>query len=169
LVGDAVPFIGDIVALVGGPLSGIGGVLRPIQGRGPSGQPGLGRLQRLLGCPGAGLSGPDPSVVDGHGSDPLTLGVLDDLLGQVGQLAAGRPRLFAELLERRIRADPPGAGKHALGLSIQTRLTSASRSRATSISRAASSAPVWIRSAVTAANAPSASISWADQARGLVV
>jgi hypothetical protein len=58
----------------------------------------------------------DPGIVDGQRRDPLALGVLDNLLGQVGQLAAGRPGLFAELLERRIRADPLSAGKHTLGL-----------------------------------------------------
>ena len=88
-IGDVVALVGDVVALVGGPLSGIGGVLRPIQGRGPSGKPGLGCPQRLLGRLSAGLGGPDPGVVGGHSSDPLTLGVLDDLLGQVGQLTSG--------------------------------------------------------------------------------
>jgi hypothetical protein len=164
LVGAAVPFIGDIVALVGdvvalvgGPLSGIGGVLRPIQGRGPSGNPGLGCPQRLLGRLSAGLGGLDPGVVDGHGSDPLALGVLDDLACSRSCWNA------ASGLIPRVPASTP------LACSIQTRPTSAFRSWATSISRAASSAPVWIRSAVTAANASSASISCADQARGLVV
>jgi len=87
LVSGPLSFIGDVVALVGGPLSFIGGVLRPIHGCGASGQTGLGCLQRLLGRLGAGLSGPDPGIVDGHGGDPLALGVLDNLLGQVGQLA----------------------------------------------------------------------------------
>ena len=128
MVGDAGSFIGDIVALVGGPLSYIGGVLRPIQGRGPSGEPGLGCPQRLLGRLSAGLSGLDPGVVDGHGSDPLALGVLDDLLGQVGQLAfddRARARNCwnaASGLIPRVLASTP------LACSIQIRLTSACRS-----------------------------------------
>src|SRR6185503_5888055 len=59
LVGEVVAFISDPLALVGevvtfisGPLALVGVVLGPVQGRGPLGQPGLGRLQGLLGFPG---------------------------------------------------------------------------------------------------------------------
>jgi hypothetical protein len=100
--------VGEVVALVGGPLALIEVVLGPVQGGGASGQPSLGRLQRLFGLPGPRLGRPDPGVVDGQGRDPLALGVLDDLLGQVGQLARGRPGPAAELLERLVRTNPPG-------------------------------------------------------------
>jgi hypothetical protein len=82
-----VAFIGEVVALVGGPLSYIGDVLGSVRGGGASGQPGLGPLQRLLGRLGAASAARRRGVMDGHGGDPLALGVLDDLLGQVSQLA----------------------------------------------------------------------------------
>jgi hypothetical protein len=47
---------GGLVALVGGPLTGIQVVLGPVQGGAAAGQPGLGRLQRLLGLPSARAS-----------------------------------------------------------------------------------------------------------------
>ena len=90
-VGEMVAFVssplarvGEVVALVGGPLPGVEVVLDPVQRRGPLGQPGLGRVQRLLGLPGPRLGRPDPGVVDGESGDPFALGVLDDLLGEVG-------------------------------------------------------------------------------------
>ena len=127
-VGIAVALVGEVVALVGGPLPGVEVVLGPVQRRGPSGQPGLGGLQRLLGLPGPRLGRPDPGVVNGQGRDPLTLGLLHDLLGQFGQLARGRPRPSAELLERLVRTNPPGDGQDPpLACSIQTRLASACR------------------------------------------
>ena len=87
-----------------------------IERRGPLGQPGLSGLQRLLGFPGPCLSRPDPGIVDGQGRDPLALGRLDDLLGEVGHLARGRPGPFSELLERVVRAGSLGGGQHAFGL-----------------------------------------------------
>jgi hypothetical protein len=107
-VGGPLSLVGQVVALVSGPLPSLDVVLGLVQRRRPSGQPDLGCLQGLLGLPGPRLGCPNPSVVDGQGGDPLALGLLDDLFGQVGQLARGRPRLSAELLKRRIRTDPPG-------------------------------------------------------------
>ena len=166
LVGGPFAFVGEVIALVSGPLPGVGVVLGPVQRRRPLGQPGLGRLQRLLGLPGPRLGRPDPSVVNGQSCDALTLGLLHDLLGQVGQLARGRPRLSAELLESRIRIDPRVAARTPLACSIQTRRANARRNWATSTSRLASSTPVLTNSAVTTANAPSAWTSPGDQARG---
>ena len=73
-----------MIALVSGPLPRVGVVLGTVQRRGASGQPGLGSLQGLLGRPGPRLSRPNPSVIDRPGGDPLALGRLDDLLGEVG-------------------------------------------------------------------------------------
>jgi hypothetical protein len=85
-VGGPVALIGEVVVLVGGPLPLVEVVPAPVQGGGASSQPGLDRLQRLLGLPSPRLGRPNPSVIDRQARDPLTLGLLDDLLGQVGQL-----------------------------------------------------------------------------------
>jgi hypothetical protein len=76
LVGRAVAFVGGLVpasarwSLVGGPL-------------------GLGRVQRRLRLPGSRLSRPHPGVVHGKAGDPLTLGLLDNLVGEVGHPPRG--------------------------------------------------------------------------------
>jgi hypothetical protein len=154
LIGGPVAIVGGVVALVGGPLPRVEVVLGPVEGGGATGQPGLGRLQRLLGLPGPRLGRPDPGVVDGQGGDPLALRLLDDLLGQVSQLARGRSGLSAELLERLVRINAPGDTRTPLACSIQIRLASACRNWATSSSRLASSTAVLTSSAVTTASAP---------------
>jgi hypothetical protein len=93
--------VGRAVAFVGGLVPGIGEVVRSSAARsrasgltgrrqGPlrAGQPGLGRVQRRLRLPGLRLSRRHPGVVLGKAGDPLTLGLLDNLVGEVGH----RPR-----------------------------------------------------------------------------
>ena len=53
------------------------------------GQPGLGRVQRRLRLPGSRLSRPLPRLVHGKAGDPLTLGLLDNLLGEAGHPPRG--------------------------------------------------------------------------------
>jgi hypothetical protein len=107
-VGDAVALVTDVVAVIGqalarisGPLTLISQVLTRISGpvalisRGLSlvergaalSQVGLGGLERLLGDLGSGLGLPDPKILQGQSGQPLALGVLDNLAGQLGQLA----------------------------------------------------------------------------------
>jgi hypothetical protein len=73
-ISSPLALVGKMVSFVGGTLARVGVVPGPVQHRGVSGQPSLGRLQRLLGLPGPRLSRPNPSVIDGQGSDPLALG-----------------------------------------------------------------------------------------------
>jgi hypothetical protein len=136
-VGDAVPFISNAVAVVSGPLALISGPLALVSGmvalvseplallssdvrlvecRPALGQVGLGGLEGLLGGLGAGLGLPDPGVVQGQGGQPLALGVLDDLLGEGGQLARGRPGPPPQLPERLVRAEALGGGQDPFGL-----------------------------------------------------
>jgi hypothetical protein len=82
LVGRAVAFVGGLVPRVG---SGLG----VVKGRRALGQPGLGRVQRRLRLPGSRLSRPHPGVVHGKAGDPLTVGLLDNLLGEVGHPRRG--------------------------------------------------------------------------------
>jgi hypothetical protein len=95
LVGRAVAFVGGLVpasarwSLVGGPLPRIGLGLGVVKGRRAQGQPGLGRVQRCLRLPGSRLSRPHPGVVHGKAGDPLTLGLLDNLVGEVGHPPRG--------------------------------------------------------------------------------
>ena len=128
VVSGPVALVGEVVALVGGPLAGVEDILAPVLRCGAPGQPGLGRLQGLFGLPGAGLGRPHPSVIHGLGRDPLALHLLDDLLGDLGQLAGGRPRLPPQLLERLVQGNPAGGRPIPLACSIQTRLASACRS-----------------------------------------
>ena len=80
-VGDALALVGEVVAFISSPLALVGVVLGPVQGRGPLGQPGLGRLQGLLGLPGPCLSRSNPGFIDRQRRDPFPLGRLDDFLG----------------------------------------------------------------------------------------
>jgi hypothetical protein len=168
LIGQVVALVGEVVALVGGPLAFVEDVLGPVQGGGASGQPGLGRLQGLLGLLGSRLGRPDPGVVDGQGRDPLALGLLDDLLGQLGQLARGRPGPSAELLEGRIRAHPPVTARTPFGLldpdPVGQRLAQLGHLNLPG----GHSTPVLTSSAVTTASAPNASTSEVDHTRGRV-
>jgi hypothetical protein len=59
---------------------------------------------------------PGPGVVQRLGRDPLTLDVLDELLGDLGQLARGRPRPPPQLVERLVQRDPFGGRHHPFGL-----------------------------------------------------
>jgi hypothetical protein len=85
-VGGLVPGIGEVVALVGGPLPRVSSGLGVVKGRRALGQPGLDGVQRRLRLPGSRLSGPHPGVVHGKAGDPLTLGLLDNLLGESATL-----------------------------------------------------------------------------------
>jgi len=78
-----------VVALVGGQLPRVGSGLGVVKGRRALGQPGLGRVQRRLRLPGSRLSRPHPGVVHGKAGDPLTVGLLDNLLGEVGHPRRG--------------------------------------------------------------------------------
>jgi hypothetical protein len=142
-VGDAVPLIGDPVTVISGPLARIseavalvggmvalvgeafpllGSVIGLIQGGPAAGQVGMGGLEGLLGGLGADLGLPHPDIVKGQGGQPLPLGVLDDLPGQLGQLR--------ELARARVRScwnavsgsSPWLAASTPLACSIQTRL-----------------------------------------------
>jgi hypothetical protein len=173
LIGSPVALVSDMVTLVGSPVALVSGlhprvevVLRPVQGRGASGQAGLGFAQRRLGLLGSRLGRPRPGVTEGKRGDPLTLRPLDDLAGKVSDSALRRPGLRAELLERPSGVTPSVATSTPLACSIQTRLVSARRSWATSSSRRASSNPVRSSSAVTIANAPTAWTSSTTQTRG---
>jgi hypothetical protein len=168
VISSPLPLVSEVIALVSGPLPLVEIVPAPVQGGGASGQPGLGRLQRLLGRPGPRLGRPNPSVINGQSGDPFALGRLDNLLGQVGHLPRGRPRLLAELLDASSGSIPWVAASTPLACSIQTRLVSACCSWATSTSRLASSTPVLTSSAVTTASAPNASTSVGVHARGWV-
>jgi len=70
-------------------------------------------LQYLLGLPSPRLGHPTPAV-DRPGRDPRALDVLDNLLGDLGQLARRRPR--PELLEPLVGRDLLGGRQHAFGL-----------------------------------------------------
>ena len=59
---------------------------------------------------------PGPGVVQRLGRDPLTLDVLDELLGDLGQLARRRPRPPPQLVERLVQRDPFGGRHHPFGL-----------------------------------------------------
>jgi hypothetical protein len=60
-----------------------------VKGRRALGQPGLGRVPRRLRLPGSRLNRLHPGVVYGEAGDPLTVGFLDNLLGEVGQPCPG--------------------------------------------------------------------------------
>ena len=169
MAGRPVAFVGDPVAFVGDAVALLSSDLGLVQGLTAADQVGLGGLQGLLGGLGAGLGLPHPGIVQGQGGQPPALGILDDVLGHLGQLARGRPSLDAELLEGRFGVGALGGGQHPLACSIQTRLVNACRSWASSSSRTASSTLVWTSSPATAANSATPSISWAVQARGWVL
>jgi hypothetical protein len=169
LVGGPLALVSHMVALVGGPVAFLGRDLRLVNGGLALGQLGLGGLQRLFGGLGPGLGLPDPDVVQGQGGQPLALGVLDDLAGQLSQLAGGGAGAGAELLERRLGVGALGGGQDPFACSIQTRLVSACCSWATSSSRLASSTAVWTSSPAMAANSPIASSSLLVQVRGWVL
>ena len=162
VTGRPVPFVGEAVPLLGSDLS-------PVKRRPELGQVGLRVLEGLLGGLGADLGLPHPDIVQGQGGQPFTLGVLDDLPGQLGQLARTRPSPSSQLLERHLGSVPWVAASTPLACSIQTRLVNAWRSWATSSLWLASSTLVWTSSPATAANSRAASSSWAVQARGRVL
>jgi hypothetical protein len=168
-VGDAVTVVGGPVAFVGPKVAFVGGGLGLVKGGAALRQVGLGGPEGLLGGLGAGFGFPDPDVVGGQGGQPPALRVLDDLVGQVGQLARARPSPGAELLERDLGVAALGGGEHALGLLDPDRLVSACRSWASSSSRLASSTLVWTSSPATTANSRIASSSCALQVRGWVL
>jgi hypothetical protein len=157
-----VAFVGDAVAL----LSSDQGL---VQGLTAAGQVGLGGRQGLLGGLGAGLGLPHPGIVQGQSGQPPALGILDDLLGHLGQLARRRPSRDAEPLEGRLGLGALGGRRDPFGLLDQTRLVNACRSRATSSCWLASATPLWTSSPATAANSATPSSSWAVQARGWVL
>jgi hypothetical protein len=142
LVGDPVAHVrgllagvGDMVAVISGPVTFVRGalacgedILGPVQGRLASGQPGLGHLQRLLGLPGPRLSRPHPGVIQGLGRQPCALDVLDNLLGDISQLARGRPRPPRSWWNAWSRVTPWVAASMPLACSIHTRPVSACRS-----------------------------------------
>ena len=159
LIGGPLAIVGEVVALVGGPLPRIEVVLGPVQGGGASGQPGLGRLQRLLGLPGPRLGRPDPGVVDGQGGDPLALRLLDDLWARSASVREDDLACRRSCWNAWSAATPRVTARTPLACSIQIRLASACRNWATSSSRLASSTAVLTSSAVTTASAPNASTS----------
>jgi hypothetical protein len=167
--GRPVAVVGDAVTVISGPLTFVGSVLGLVQGRLAAGQGGLGGLQGLLGGLGATLGLLDPSVVQSQGGQPLALGVLDNLLGHLGQLAEDARALMQSCWKAASGSLPWVAARTPLACSTQTRLVNACRSWATSSSRAASSTLVWTSSPATAANSPTPSSSWAVQARGWVL
>jgi hypothetical protein len=167
MVGGLVALVGDAVAVVGGPRSFVKVVLRPVQRRGAAGQPGLGRLQRCLRLLGARLCRPDPRVVGGQG-DPLALGLLDDLWARSATFRDDDLARVRNCWNASSGVNAWVATRTPLACSTHTRLVSALRSCVTSASRTASSTPVRTSSAVTTANAPNASTSSVDQARGWV-
>jgi hypothetical protein len=169
LVGDAVAVIGHALTLVNGSLALVGNGPGLVKRRPALGQVGLGGLEGLLGGLGAGLGLSDPDVVQGQGGQPLTLGALDDLAGQLGQLPGRGPGAGSELLERRLGVGALGGGQDPLACSIQTRRVRACCSWASSSLWLASSTAVWTSSPATAANSPIASSSWVVQARGWVL
>ena len=161
-----VALIREVVLLVSGPLTHSEIVLGPVQGRLASSQPRLGRLECLLGLPGPRLGRPDPGVVQRLGRDPLTLGVLDHLQRDLGQLARGRPGPPPQPLERLVQADPLGGGQYPLGLLDPDPAGQRLPQLAHFDLAVASSTAVWTSSAVTRASAPRAWTSAGDQARG---
>ena len=167
-IGGPLAIVGDVVALVGGPLPRIEVVLGPVQGGGASGQPGLGRMERLLGLPGPRLGRPDPGVVDGQGGDPLALRVLDDSWARSASLREDDLACRRSCWNAWSASTPRVTTRTPLACSIQIRLASACRNWATSSSRLASSTAVETSSAVTTASAPNASTSPVDHARGRV-
>ena len=60
-----------------------------VKGRRAQGQPGLAACNAAPPAPGSRLSHPLPGVVHGKAGDPLTLGLLDNLLGEVGHPPRG--------------------------------------------------------------------------------
>ena len=81
--------VGHAVAYVGGPLPRLGSGLGVVKSR-TLGQPGLGRVQRRPRLrPARASAAPHPGVVHGKADDPLTLGPLDNLLGEVGHPPRG--------------------------------------------------------------------------------
>jgi hypothetical protein len=168
-VGDAVALIGHALALVGEAVALIGGDSGLVERRPAPGQVGLGGLQGLFGGLGVGLGLPDPGVVQGQGGQPLTLGVLDDLMGQLGQLARGRPGPPPQPPERLLRGDALGGGEDPFGLLDPDPAGQRLAQLASSSSRVASSTLVWTSSPATVANSPAASSSWVVQARGWVL
>lgn len=84
VISSPVALIGEVVSLVSDPLTHSQIVLGPIQGRLASGQLSPGGLKCLLGLPGPRLGRPDPGVLQHPGRDPLPLGVLDHLKGDIG-------------------------------------------------------------------------------------
>ena len=116
MAGLPVPVVGSLLALVGEAFPVVGSDLGLVQ-CGPALDEA--RLRGRKGCfgrSGTGLGLPDPGVVKGKGGQPLALGVLDDLLGQLGQLARGCPGLPPQLPERLVRAGALGGGQDPLGL-----------------------------------------------------
>jgi len=167
VVGHTLTRISGLVALVGDSVALISSALRLVKRRPALGQVGLGGLESLFGGLGAGLGLPDPNIVQGQGGQPLTLGILDDLAGQLGQPARGRPSPGAELLERRLGVGALRGGQHPFGLlDPDPGRVRACCSWATSSLWLASSTAVWTSSPATTANSAIVSSSWVVQARG---
>ena len=165
-VSGPVAVISEVLARIGGPVARIGGMVALVRdavallgsdlglvkrGAAP-GQVGLGGLEGLLGGLGAGLGLPDPDVVQGQGGQPLPLGVLDDLAGQLGQLARGRRARRRSCPNAASGSVPWMAARTPLACSIQIRLVSACCSWATSSSSVATSTLVCTSSPATLAN-----------------
>jgi hypothetical protein len=132
------------VAFVGEAVAFVGGDLGPVEVGAASGQVGLG-------------------------GRPLALGLLDDLAGQLGQLARARRAVARSCWNAASGSLPWVAASTPLACSIQTRLVSACCSRASSSSRLASSTPVWTSSPATTASSRIASSSCGLHARGRVL
>jgi hypothetical protein len=88
-VGGLVPGIGEVVALVGGPLPRVGSAWASSRAAARRASQASGACNAAPPAPGSRLSHPLPGVVHGKADDPLTPGLLDNLLGEVGHPLRG--------------------------------------------------------------------------------
>ena len=88
-VGGLVPGIGEVVALVGGPLPRVGSAWASSRAAARWASQAWAACNAASAWPGSRLSRPHPGVVHGKAGDPLTLGLLDNLLGEVGHPPRG--------------------------------------------------------------------------------
>src|SRR5512133_3807120 len=116
LVGEVLALLGGVVALVRDAVALLGGDLSPVERRPALRQVGPGGLQGPFSCLGPPLGLRDPEIVQSQGGQPLALGLLDDLAGQLGQLAGGGSGAGSELPERDLGVGALGGGQDPFGL-----------------------------------------------------
>jgi hypothetical protein len=88
-VGGLVPGIGEVVTLVGGPLPRVGSAWASSRAAARRASPAWAACNAAPACARLAPQRPHPGVVHGKADDPLTLGLLDNLLGEVGHPPRG--------------------------------------------------------------------------------